>query len=135
MSQTRVVHINDNIEGAVYIGRANGRKGLKASKWANPHKISDVRHGPNEIIGRERALLQYTDDLFWGPKRYLLAELPELRGRALACWCRHDGVPMTNGVTDEGPDNRCHGDLLVSYLDQWIDEELRAKAWDDDDAD
>lgn len=37
---TRVVHINDNIEGAVYVGRAVPRRGIKASKWANPFRIS-----------------------------------------------------------------------------------------------
>lgn len=39
MSQTRVVHINDNVPGAVYIGRAMNRRGLAASPFANAYRI------------------------------------------------------------------------------------------------
>jgi len=53
--------------------------------------------------------------------RRLLAQLPELRGKALACWCRHDGEERT-------PDNACHGDVLVDLLDRYTDDELRAMA-------
>ena len=37
---------------------------------------------------------------------------------------------MTDGKN--GPDNRCHGDLLVRYLDQWTDDELRDLAQEGD---
>ena len=41
---TRVVHVNDEIEGAVYIGRKNNRRGLAASPFANPFPIG---HDPD----------------------------------------------------------------------------------------
>ena len=64
---TRVVHVNDNVPGAVYIGRAVPRRGIKASKWANPYKIG--RDGTRaDVIGK------YWYDLMHGDKRHLLAE-------------------------------------------------------------
>lgn len=128
MSKTRVVHVNDNVPGAVYIGRENGRKRLKRSRWHNPYVIGKpashwIQADP---ITREGAIAAYALDMLDGPKQYLLAELPELRGKALACWCRHDGVPMTNG--SNGPDNRCHGDWLVHMLNTHTDDELRSMA-------
>jgi hypothetical protein len=47
--------------------------------------------------------------------------LPELRGKALACWCRHDGEEPTD-------DNRCHGDQLVRMLNYFTDDQLREAA-------
>ena len=125
---TRVVHVKDNVEGAVYIGRAMPRQGLKASKWANPYKIGGkaVHSFQRDPITREGSLLGYMRDLE-GPKRYLWSELPELRGKPLACWCRHDGEELGNGV-DGSADNRCHGDLLVNLLNFYTDEELQAMA-------
>lgn len=130
MSKTRVVHVNDRVEGAIYIGRENGRKRLKRSKWNNPYQIGKpaahwIQTG---TITRDGALTAYALDLLPpdGPKRHLLADLPELRGKALSCWCRRDGVPMTNG--SNGPDNRCHGDHLVHLLDTYTDDELREMA-------
>lgn len=58
----------------------------------------------------------------------MLRRLPGLSGKLLACWCRHDGVPPRNGITDAGPDNRCHGDVLVHALRTYTDEELLEKA-------
>jgi hypothetical protein len=126
----RVVHVNDNVEGAVYIGRAMPRKGLKASPFANPWKIgAPASHwGQADPITREGALFAYSTEI-WGEAgslRHLIARLPELRDKPLACWCRHDGVPMTNGT--DGPDNRCHGDLLVHWLAIYTDDDLRAMA-------
>ena len=109
---TRVVHINDNIPGAVYIGRAVPRRGIKASKWANPYKIS--RDG-----NRADVIAKYWFDLMYGDKRHLLAELPELRDKDLACWCCHDGEVRTSG-------NHCHGHLLAYLLNTYTDDELRA---------
>jgi len=115
MTETRVVHVNDHVRGAVYIGRAMPRQGLPASKWANPYKIG--RDGT-----RGQVVLKYTEDLLIGERRPLLAELPELRGKPLACWCRHDGEithPPTNG---------CHGDTLLYLLSIHTDDELRELA-------
>lgn len=98
MSKTRVVHINDNVPGAVYIGRANGRKGLKASMFANPFKVG--KDGDlATVIAKYR---KYQD--------YSPAELRTLAGKPLACWCRHDGEERTD-------DNACHGDVLVEMIE------------------
>ena len=112
----RVVHVNDNIEGAVYIGRANGRKGLPASKWANPMQIKNYR----QVSARSYVIELYRVGLMTGD-RAKLASLPELRGKPLACWCRHDGEPRTDA-------NACHGDVLVELLERYTDDELRAMA-------
>lgn len=131
---TRVIHINDvrdhpeRYADAVYIGRAAPRRGLRRSIWANPYRIGDrISYGHagkgEPIMTREGLLFSYTNDILEGGNHHLLGVLPELRGRPLACWCRHDGVPMTNGIN--GPDNRCHGDQLVHWLATFTDDELR----------
>lgn len=112
---TRVIHVHDmpNYPDAIYIGRAVPRRGLKASKWANPYKI-DFRHNRRDVIEayESRLVGEAVDE-------GMVRELPELRGKALACWCRHDGDPRT-------PDNECHGDVLVDLLETYTDDELRA---------
>lgn len=105
----RVVHIKDNVEGAVYIGRAMSARGLSGSKWANPYKIGE--HGT-----RIQVLALYADDLRHDPG--FIRQLPELRDKPLACWCRHDGETPTEG-------NRCHGDILLEWLKDYTDDELR----------
>lgn len=105
--KTRVVHINDNVPGAVYIGRAVPRMGLKRSRWANPHKI-------DAFTDRSKAVALYrhtlTDRLTASAAgRALVVELQNLAGKPLACWCRHDGEERT-------PDNACHGDVLCDLI-------------------
>lgn len=111
--KTRVVHVAENVEGAVYVGRAVPRRGLKASKWANPYRIGhDGTRG--ETIAR------YWHDLVFGRLAHLQQELPALRGKPLACWCRHSGAAW---VSDE--QNGCHADVLVDLLERYTDDELR----------
>ena len=106
MSKTRVVHVNDNVPGAVYIGRQNGWKGLKRSKWANPVKITgDVTR--TEAIERYREHL----NLAWHLPELGLNDIHELAGKPLACWCRHDGEERTE-------ENACHGDVLVELIEE-----------------
>jgi hypothetical protein len=112
---TRVVHVNDNIEGAVYIGRINAHKHLARSPFANPFVIGLIWDDRAQVVEGYR---QY---LLTGAGRPLLAALPALRGTPLACWCRHKGEART-------PANACHGDVLVELLDTYTDEELRAMA-------
>lgn len=80
MSHPLVVHCK-RARGDVYVGRP--------SKWGNPFTIG--RDGTRqEVIGRyERWLLTQPE---------LLAALPDLAGKTLACWC----APRP-----------CHGDVLA----------------------
>lgn len=66
----------------------------RSTKWGNPFRI-----GPGssreDVIQRYEQWLQHQSDL--------LADLHELRGKTLGCWC----APKP-----------CHGDVLVRYVDQ-----------------
>ena len=110
----RVVHIKDGIEDAVYVGHANGRAHLPASPFANPHTVD--AYGVPSL-----AMMAFTEDLRFGALRHVLAELPSLRGKPLACWCRHDGEEPNDA-------NTCHADILVRFLETFTDDELRAMA-------
>ena len=104
--KTRVVHVNDNVPGAVYIGRAVPRRGLKASPWANPYRIGKDGN-------RAQVIKQYRADVGFKTKRSPLYfnALKELAGKPLACWCRHDGEERTEA-------NACHGDVLVELIEE-----------------
>ena len=103
---TRVVHVNDNVPGAVYIGRANRWKGLRASKWANPYTIG--KDGTRaEVIEKYRWLMSTVS-----PDGVMnLDAYREIAGKPLACWCRHDGEERTE-------DNACHGDVLIALIQE-----------------
>lgn len=103
MTPTTVVHVRDVeigrgelIPGVVYIGRAVPRRGYKASKWGNPYKVVPG------YCSLETALLFYRAHILATPE--LLAALPELVGKRLACWCKKKG------------DEPCHGDVLVDMI-------------------
>lgn len=82
---TRVVHCKRSAHD-VYIGRP--------SKWGNPFQIG--RDGNRqEVIGK------YKEWLLTQPN--LLADLPELKGKVLGCWCH------------PAP---CHGDVLANLADK-----------------
>jgi hypothetical protein len=76
--------------GAVYIGRR--ARGLAASKWGNPFSVR--RNATREE--REEAIAKYREYLL--ANQELMAALPELRGKDLACWCAPEP---------------CHGDVLL----------------------
>ena len=80
--------------GAVYVGRRMARIGLAGSTWANPFKIG-VDGARAEVIEKYRAWL------FKQPE--LMAALPELRGKDLACWCAPEP---------------CHGDVLLELANR-----------------
>ena len=80
-------------ESLIYIGRRNIRHGFKASKWANPYVVGI--HGT-----RREVLALYQDHLLGSPS--LVAALPELAGKNLACWCAPD---------------ECHGNVLQEYAE------------------
>ena len=112
MAETRVIHISEmeRFPDAVYIGRAVTRRGVKASKWGNPFR-------PGKDGTRAEVMERY--DAYLRERPELVRQIPELRGRPLACWCRHDGETRTD-------DNLCHADILVRWLDRYSDDELRA---------
>lgn len=86
MVATTVVRRNDPHD--VYIGRG--------SKWGNPYVIG--RDGDRRaVIAKYRQHLRGRSDL--------IAALPELRGKRLACFC----APLP-----------CHGDILAHLADGGI---------------
>jgi hypothetical protein len=91
----------------LYIGRANVRYHLPRSKWHNPFRI-----GPDGT--REQVLEKYRSYILGRPD--LLAELNELRGRTLGCWCAPPG-----GLTADEP-LVCHGQILASLVNRRLGE-------------
>lgn len=102
-SVTRVVHVRDILEeldapDVVYIGRqmppwaTTKRRPFPKSKWCNGFKVEN---------GNRRAAVEaYAEWLMTQPE--LLASLPELKGKRLACWCH----PL-----------RCHGEVLADMAE------------------
>lgn len=81
-----VIHKRNMMPGDVFIGRP--------SKWGNPFVIG--KDGDRaEVIAKYRAWI--------ATQPHLLAALPELRGKRLACFC----APQA-----------CHGDVLAELLDR-----------------
>lgn len=70
----------------VYIGRP--------SKWGNPFEIGKDGNR-DEVIAKYREWVQH--------QPALMAALPELKGKKLACWC----APKA-----------CHGDVLSELAEQ-----------------
>jgi hypothetical protein len=93
---TRVVHCQ-RAPFDVYIGHANGRAGLNASKWANPFKLPRGA----DLHTRLAVLAKYAAWLEGQPE--LLAAIGELRGKVLGCWC--------------APPLPCHGHILAKLAD------------------
>jgi hypothetical protein len=89
--QTSVVHCKKE-RFDVYIGRP--------SKWGNPFTHLSDRKTKAEFIvrSREEAIGRYEEYLF---SSGLIADIEELRGKILGCWCKPKA---------------CHGDVLVRLL-------------------
>lgn len=87
----RVVHFKKE-PCDVYIGRP--------SKWGNPFThIDDRRTAAKYIVSnRDEAVAKYEEYILNGEGQHLLADLHELRGKTLGCWCH----PKS-----------CHGDVLL----------------------
>lgn len=88
---TTVINIKSGQSYDIYIGRANGS--LPASKWHNPMRLKHEEDRP-------LLLTRYRLWILSQPR--LLADIGELRGKALACWCSPLG---------------CHGDILAELAD------------------
>ena len=94
---SRVINLTDKPPPAfdVYIGRRQwyGKELFEASVWANPFSVKKW--------GREGAIKRYEEKLRGKPE--LLARLPELEGKILACWCKPKA---------------CHGDVLLRLIEE-----------------
>lgn len=108
--KTTVVHVRDvdlADPGVVYIGRAVPRRGIKASKWGNPFRVTtfeSMRSVLNDYLDHILELLE-SDALMVTGDGPVVLSLDELRGKRLACWCKGK------------PDPRCHGDILAALAD------------------
>eukprot|EP00455_Lapot_gusevi_P040253 TRINITY_DN4546_c0_g1_i2.p1 TRINITY_DN4546_c0_g1~~TRINITY_DN4546_c0_g1_i2.p1 ORF type:complete len:217 (+),score=45.67 TRINITY_DN4546_c0_g1_i2:80-652(+) len=107
----RVVRIrrknNAVVQGCdVYIGRACFKGGweLHQSKWHNPFPVS--KYGSVEKV--VELFEEYIRN-----KPELLADLEELRGKVLGCWCK------------ERESDPCHGDVLVKLLREKDEQEQK----------
>lgn len=78
----------------IYIGRANGD--LPRSKWANPFIVG-------KDCERGKCIQMYEDWIRTQP--HLLADLHELDGKTLGCWCK--------------PNKNCHGDVLARLYQEY----------------
>lgn len=95
---TKVVNKHHKVPYDIYIGRG--------SKWGNPYS-----HLPNslaqfKVATREEAIQKYKEWLNNQPE--LLANLHELRGKVLGCYC----YPAA-----------CHGNILAEMADAIPDKE------------
>ena len=93
--ETIVVHWRSHVANQVYIGRdmkaPHGR-----GKWGNPFKI----HTDGT---REEVVEKYREWIKAPEQKHLYDRIvPELKGRALGCWC----APKP-----------CHGDILAEIAD------------------
>lgn len=96
MAETEVINMH-GAYGRQLIDKAQSEGRLvvigRPSKWGNPYKLT-------ASCTREEAIAKYREWLMRQPE--LLADIPKLRGRVLACWCK----PLA-----------CHGDVLKELAD------------------
>lgn len=86
-----------------YIGRVSPFvKGTKTSKWANPRSVKKY--------GMDLCLKLYEMDL--RENKQLLADIHELDGKTLGCWCCN-AEPTT---TEQAAAIKCHGGVLLKLL-------------------
>lgn len=106
-------------EGAIYVGRP--------SRWGNPYEIAMMQNHIDMLCGamgitdttldaRQLSVEAFRCDLNYGPDSHwwwfgphmqmirIKADLHELRGRDLACWCRLD--------------QPCHADVLLELANE-----------------
>lgn len=82
--------------GAVYVGRA--APGLKASPYANPHRVGACRRCGHDH-DQASAVTAHAVDLDRQPE-LVAAARRDLAAVDVACWCREDVIA-------------CHGDVLL----------------------
>ncbi len=93
--KTTVVHCKKHPYD-IYIGRG--------SKWGNPYThIKDRQTKADHIVSsRKEAINMYRKWIMLRPD--LLAELSELQGKTLGCYCKP---------------NSCHGDVLIELIKEY----------------
>lgn len=98
--KTRVVHVKE-APFDVYIGRAT--PDFSESKWHNPYHIG-------EAGDRDTVVQKYATYLSQNPE--LKAEVAELKGKTLGCWCK--GRKTLSQL--------CHGDVLATLAEgaEWV---------------
>ncbi len=77
----------------MYIGRP--------SKWGNPFTHKEGTLAKFKKDTREQAVEAYRDWILHGDGKHLLADLHELKGKTLGCWC----APLA-----------CHGHVLAELI-------------------
>lgn len=85
-----VVNVRSGAPCDVYVGRP--------SKWGNQYSHEDGTLARFKVATRAEAIARYEEDLL--ANSALLAQLPELRGKKLGCWC----APYP-----------CHAEVLARY--------------------
>lgn len=91
--KTTVTHIKNAPKDAIYIGRP--------SQWGNPFSHLSGTKAIYVVKTREEAVTKYREWILTQPR--LLADLPKLKGKILACWCHPKA---------------CHGDVLAELADK-----------------
>jgi hypothetical protein len=106
---TKVVHCKKEPYD-VYIGRSTRPSG----KWGNPftHRQNGNTLAKYIVGTRDEAIEAYKNWITKGDGRYLLADLHELEGKTLGCWCC-----QTPSYYTEGMKMICHGEVLMELLE------------------
>lgn len=92
---TQVVHCKKS-DYDIYIGRP--------SKWGNPFSHRQGTSAEFKVSNRAEAIQKYEEWILTQP--HLMADLRELRGKVLGCWCNP---------------KPCHGNILVQLIEKYVD--------------
>ena len=104
----KVVHVLSGRPYDAYVGRANGRAGVRGHAFQNPYRIG-VHGDRSEVLRKFEALMRDYLLLDAGNRRVLM----ELRGKTLACWC----APKDGHLTAED-ETVCHGQTLLKLAEE-----------------
>lgn len=91
---SKVVHCKKQAYD-IYIGRP--------SKWGNPFSHKEGTLAKYKTDTRKEAIDKYREWILKGDGKHLLADLHELKGKTLGCWC--DPLP-------------CHGHILLEMIER-----------------